>query len=62
MDLTKPSTGVVLLLFAAVKFELLNQIGIQPQATSTAFLPCPYMAFLLGVCTGTKEGDRDTAL
>ena len=34
MDLTKLSTGVVLLLFAAVKFELVNQIGIQPQATS----------------------------
>lgn len=32
--LTKPSTGVVLVLFAAVKFELVNQIGIQPQATS----------------------------
>ena len=34
MDLTKLSTGVVLPLFAAVKFELVNQIGIQPQATS----------------------------
>ena len=36
--------------------------GPIPALQTAAFLPCPYMAFLPGVCTGTKEGDRDTAL
>lgn len=34
MDLAKPSPGVGLLLFAALKLELVSQVGIHPQTTS----------------------------